>query len=362
MSEIPLPQGTTRYNSHSNRGRKKLVTLSAEERSQQMREAQRALRARKKDYLEDLEQEETKLILENVLLKQQVQTLLTAVPTTMNEVPCLNQNCEVLIQALQMQVSNLKLALINNASISNASTGKSAFIGSNTYFGLPEPDHGGISDWIIDTGDEMTTLESESKRSWPCAEELYGPIEIEPFKSRILALEPFRNHPKIANRIFDLLMRIAKTTETRSARSLLLKIIREHLRLVDRCGIIGRVQVIEIMAEYRLKYAKHAQHWHKMCAFSEYKPKQNPLLRENIPPRVVAFRDALKSIPSFAECQDTIDNMCDFWVADYEYNPQEFFNLNYMVHSLIIACTNIEDQRRFWFAFYIVRQSRHHEM
>ncbi|KAJ3106925.1 CSN-associated deubiquitinating enzyme Ubp12 [Physocladia obscura] len=364
MNQIPISQGkpTTRYNPHSNRGRKKSATVSVEGRRQQICDSQRALRARKQDYMLDLEKKVANLIHENVLLKQQVQLLSIAIPSTTAEVPCFNQNCAAIIQALQMQVVELQSSLSNATPLSHnsSSLGQNSSLDLDTYFGL---DNCGVSDWIIDSAHEIDSLESKSRRRiWPNCEELYGPVEVESFKSKIKAMEPFRYRPKVVDRTFDLYLRTSKATETRTARSLMLKIIRETLRLLDRCGIVERVQVIETIAEYRLKYTKHIRYWREMCAFSEHEPKRNQLLRENITPRVIAFRDALKSIPSLVEYHGMIDDMCDFWVAEYEYDPQEFFHLVYMVNSLAIACEDIKDSTKFWLSFFIVRQSRHNQM
>ncbi|KAJ3085263.1 hypothetical protein HK100_009109 [Physocladia obscura] len=76
---------------------------------------------------------------------------------------------------------------------------------------------------------------------WVSAEELYGPVDVEPFKRRMNALESLKDS-NVVNRSFDLFLALSGATETVTARTLQLKKIRarqtdEQMRSLGLFGI-----------------------------------------------------------------------------------------------------------------------------
>ncbi|KAJ3128348.1 hypothetical protein HK100_009220 [Physocladia obscura] len=368
---IPFPSNA-RYNPHSNRGRKKQSAESENRRTQQMREAQRALRARKQDYLLDLETRVKELAEENSLLKQQITTLQAATGTVSDSVPCFNANCVAQIQALQMQVLELQTALAGvNTPISLPVSGDSDWIGSfagsslSPVNNLDELNHPS-SDWIWDTGDEMAFTPGDHSSgkllSHPCAEELYGPIQIEPYKTQTKSLSSLKSS-KIVDRIFDLFVRQSRATDTRIARVLLLKSIREHMRLTDRCTVLDRVNFLEITANFQVKNSQHLMHFRNMCAPPDMPKSKIDVDTFQSMPHVGLFREALRAIPSLAGSFNVIDHLSEFWIKDdEEYDAEKFFQLNQILHSLSVLCVTVEDKKKFWMAFELVRTNKRKEV
>ncbi|KAJ3128353.1 hypothetical protein HK100_009225, partial [Physocladia obscura] len=210
----------SRYNPHSNRGRRKQATDPSGKRQLQMREAQRALRARKQEYILDLEQKVSTLTQENVFLKQQVQILSISVPST--SVPCFNQNCAAQIQALQLEILELQTAsFMNNknfatvpVAVSDQMTGTdSEFSGTGSSpsdatqksveginsNALKDPVFDSYSNWI----DEIEGTKLKKDKKWPSGEELYGPVDIEPFITRAKSIQSLKD-TRVLDRLFNL--------------------------------------------------------------------------------------------------------------------------------------------------------------
>ncbi|KAJ3106724.1 hypothetical protein HK100_003685 [Physocladia obscura] len=375
---IPFPSNA-RYNPHSNRGRKKQSIESENKRTQQMREAQRALRARKQDYLRDLESRVKELVEENSLLKLQMTKLQETIRNSPTDsVPCFNANCVAQIQALQMQILELQAALAAgvNTPTSIPISGDSEWIGSfagSSLNNLDEQNHAS-SDWIWDTGDEMAFTDQSSGKllSHPCAEELYGPMQFEPYKTQTKSLSSL-NSSKIVDRIFDLFIkspylpsrnkRQSRATDTRIARVILLKTIREHMRLTDRCSVLDRVNFLEITANFQVKNSQHLMHFRNLCAPPDIPKSKIDIDTFQSMPRVGLFREALRSIPSLADSFDIIDHLSEFWIKDNEeYDAERFFQLNQILHSLSVLCVTVEDKKKFWMAFELVRTNKRKEV
>ncbi|KAJ3128351.1 hypothetical protein HK100_009223 [Physocladia obscura] len=349
----------SRYNPYSNRGRRKQSGEASGKRQVQMRDAQRALRARKQEYILDLQKKNLNLTHQNILLQQQVQILSIAFPSASSTVPCFNQNCAAQIQALQLEVLELQTALLINNNDSTAlpaaSSGLAAGIKTDNWTIDIEPEvspndaaglesiintsNGTIADSPSNWIDEMENIALKQTRKWQSAEDLYGPVDVAPFIARAKLIKSFKN-TKIAERIFNLFA----------------------LRIFFRCPIVDRVLFVEIMSEYHIKYKLHNIRWREICAFEAQPPKIKRVLPETISPRIINFRNTLKQIPSFSNHHDIIDRMCEFWNSDDQYGPEEFYYLNYLVHSLMVACDTVEDHIKFWLAFFIVRQNKIQEM
>ncbi|KAJ3128352.1 hypothetical protein HK100_009224 [Physocladia obscura] len=371
-----------RYNPHSNRGRRKQIGDSSSGRNLQMRDAQRALRARKQEYLLSLEKKVSDVTRENVLLKQQLQ-ILSLVNPQMSQVavPCINQNCAAQIQALQLRVLELQAALMiksdnvtsmpaNSSDLMVGSEQSSPTttmcrqqsletVNSNNYIFVQDFNRAMVdspSAWIQEIG---TNKPATKYKIWQSAEELYGPVDAEPFIARAKLIKSVED-TKFVERIFNLLTKVSKATDTKTAQILHLKIIREQLRINRKFTIVDFVAFVEIMSEYHMKYKLHNIHWREMCAFEGPKPKIIKAKSEL--PRVTNFRNTLKEIPSFSNYHHVIEDMCDLWNSDNKYGPEELNYMKYLVHSLMIACETAEDHVKFKLAFFLVRQNKCLEM
>ncbi|KAJ3120254.1 hypothetical protein HK100_012887, partial [Physocladia obscura] len=313
-----------------------------------------ALRARKQSHILTLEQKVADLTHENVLLKQQIQLLSIAVPTTTEtapQVPCLNPNCIAQIQALQCHVLKLE------QSAGGKSSPRTDSIASRLESSGSDS---GNEDFIVFEN-------TDNNRNWGSAVQFYGPIDIEPFKNQLKNIASLRNS-KAPGRLFDLIEVVSKSTETREARRLMLKIIREHIRIQEKCNILDMVQYANIISEYRAKYKKHETHWREILAFEHHPVTNRNTVNTTspaaavIPQRVQMYRESLRKIPSLANYHEVIDDICRFFSSDEQYGEHEFFQLHFAIHSMMAACETVEDMRQFWLAFFIVRQSKRAEM
>ncbi|KAJ3199902.1 hypothetical protein HDU82_000068 [Entophlyctis luteolus] len=411
------PAGSAaRYNPHSNRGRRKQTGESSSLRAQQMRDAQRALRARKQNYLLDLESQNTMLLTENESLKQQLSQALgtSAVAgrlpeevldvngrdAILNSGACFNPNCLSQIENLQLQVLQLQsqlhllsmtvapaatahlveprdeapCRLLDNANTdySHSAYSISALIGETHSSAKSEcagSSSGSGDCWLLDTDQELDANASVPRIL--TAEDLYGPVTVEPYLSRIKALRSLSNF-KAADRLFDLFIvsfnRLCGTSNLRASRSLLLKHIREQMRIRDICHKADLFEFFKIFSEFQLANTKHDAHIGEICRAQILQTgTDNSSCAIHLgdladAKRVAAFRQYLQTIPQLAGAMNEIDYICAFWLKDGMCQDDEFYALNSMIHSLGLRCDTINDKARFWQAFEIVRDNRKKEI
>ncbi|KAJ3106635.1 hypothetical protein HK100_003709 [Physocladia obscura] len=185
------------YNPHSNRGRRKQISEATTTRQQQLRNAQRALRARKQDYILDLEERIDDLIRENKALKKQVERL------SARETPCLNENCTSQIQALQQKLSEMEL--LARSAVLNPPISMTVPIISERMVSLLTPPPVGLlnlnCDFVAD--ESIVSIIDANFSKWLSAEECYGPIDVEPFKAKMKLIESLKE-AGIVDRLFAL--------------------------------------------------------------------------------------------------------------------------------------------------------------
>ncbi|KAJ3199901.1 hypothetical protein HDU82_000067 [Entophlyctis luteolus] len=447
-STPPHAPAPARYNPHSNRGRKKQTGESSSLRAQQMRDAQRALRARKQDYLLDLESKVKVLTSENTQLKLQVQALQNeqrqqqqqqhhhhhqspaaavtlslpshpsldinnfdfSLPCLPNGMPCFNPTCMSQIETLQLQVLQLQAQLSmvmmpipplpSDVGVSHVAS--LSDLGVSPAVGIPAvSDHlhqqqqrqygdsmesqlqnhslsikssntpspfitrtddytpsNHSPDWLLDTDNEGDGGTGNGGASGaPSAEDLFGPTVFEPYLARMKALESLRN-VKAVDRSFELHVRQFRARDVRTCRSLLLKAIREQMRIHDNCSLADTRACIEIISEFSLVHKQHINHVRELCRSSTGVPKS--ILNIAIPrneTKVLLFRNRLRGIPSLAAAGDQIDMLCGFWLREGEFTDEEFFHFNHMMISLSSLCETIEDKMRFWMVLDFLRHN-----
>ncbi|KAJ3090940.1 hypothetical protein HK100_007311, partial [Physocladia obscura] len=342
MDETTTPPQTTTssYDPHSNRGRKQQVGDSENKRTQQMRAAQRALRARKQQYMHNLETKNKELVSEIADLKQQIKH----VTSNANNGPCFNVNCVAQIQALQIQVFQMQTTLdtVARATFSNAAAVATAAAGTtinknngNTFedvlFGTPGTlnylDDNSLSlDWIwaSATGQQRSAPGSPVQN----AEEAVGPIQIEPFKSEVKNLTSLKTQ-KVVDRLFDVALRQSKTTDAPLARYLLIRMLRENLRIQSRVSAAEKRQLLEIIAKFYFKNMRQFEHYRQLCILSNAPATKGSNYttvtdRATESAETAALRKTLRAIPSLANAEDyEIEDFLRAWESK-SHNDSEF--------------------------------------
>ncbi|KAJ3120253.1 hypothetical protein HK100_012886 [Physocladia obscura] len=217
--------GSKRYDPHNNRGRPKETDDSKNKRIQQMRNAQRTLRARKQEYLLQLEIKNKELLEENTSLKLELQM------SNMNSIfDCVNPRCVEKVSKLQAQIDRLSASFIGtptsltsvnkfspqvaqNAQESNISvfSNPTGLQTTNMFDDLfseilePVENDPSMFDRIWNFGSAThvaTGLPDLSPGFIKTAEETFGPLVIEPFKTEVKALSSIGDS-KIVDRLFD---------------------------------------------------------------------------------------------------------------------------------------------------------------
>ncbi|KAJ3118816.1 hypothetical protein HK100_000538 [Physocladia obscura] len=322
-------------------------------RAEQMRNAQRSLIARKKAHLADLESANLKLTAENAALKQALGFLSRK---SVNEIDCQNPECTAIIETLQHRVLQLRIAF--NPVRNNA---------ESLPLQISLKSEGTISPILANAPSackENLWLHNSAAKS---AQDIYGQMDVVPFKIKANRIEPLAG-TKILDRIFSLFELISRTSSTNIARIISLKIMRENIRLQQRCGVIDRVKFIDIFSEFHLKYQSHIMHWSWLCIQPCNQPNSKPpiiLDPQSAPLPVTLFREKLRAIPGLApHAFADIDELCGFWmrIAEESTAADEFFQYAFMMHRLLYQCGNCEDVGKFFLAFFSVRQSKHFEM
>ncbi|KAJ3089790.1 hypothetical protein HK100_007656, partial [Physocladia obscura] len=292
-----------KYEPHNGRGRKKLAELSPTARAQQMRDAQRALRARKFEYVTNLELKVSRLTEQVSVLQQQLLHYKAFAPrehlfSVTNLTPD-SDNSNV--SEVNDQIESGSSIDINPISIES--------VQSDT-----------VMRGISNSTDFLKTV-------WVSAEQLYGPVEIEPFKERMNALESLKDS-NVVNRSFDLFVALSRATETGVARTLQLKKIREHAKLMNKCGVLDSMKLAEIESEFEEKYFRYNARFREICANPNYDPMVDPIVGESkITRQVSNFRESLRKIPSLKKSFDKIDHFCYFWAIklDGKFSTDDMF-------------------------------------
>ncbi|KAI9328945.1 hypothetical protein BDR26DRAFT_873326 [Obelidium mucronatum] len=190
------------------------------------------------------------------------------------------------------------------------------------------------------------------------AEQLYGPMEVDSFKITVKSLPSFKYRQDFVDEYFDLIEQEAKVATPREARQLLVKIVKANSKVRKVCSVMDRMKCLELTAIFHERNLKQEIHFSKLCEPSErskQKVANRPLT--NMPPQVERFNLTVKSIPSFKDSFDLVDQLCSFWV--YECDSDDFFHMNYLLFQLEIISKDVEDRTKviqflyFFQALYI---------
>ncbi|KAJ3106560.1 hypothetical protein HK100_003715, partial [Physocladia obscura] len=439
-----LEMSTHVYDPHSNRGRRQQTEPSADRRTQQMREAQRALRARKQNYVRSLE--------EKVALLTRRLNSGNVLHSNFNnnnqyQYPCPNPSCATQIAALTALVSQLNntlaaVSLAHATTVNNTAPTVNTFLNSIVPANIPDDN---LSfDWLWDSDTTNTTtfattsnsassqniasspVSIGSKSSQPqaaripsidkCPQDVYGPIEIEPYRTETKSLPSLIDSSKVVDRIFDLVGKQSLTADIKDSRNLLLKMIRESIRMQERCSIPDRVKLTEIMAKFQMKNSKQLEHHRLICAQpllskngsdlhnhgnsasgsgldGEYlfgfndlgngtdehiitgahesnkatKATAADIVKVDVDPRILPhrlqiFRNTLQAIPSLKNFHNDIEIFLQLWMDGDQFDADSFFVFHLRMFNLLSKCEVLEDKIKFWVAFEILRNSKSKDM
>ncbi|KAJ3104005.1 hypothetical protein HK100_004117 [Physocladia obscura] len=311
------------YEPNNNRGRKKTLQQGQTKRVQQMRDAQRSLRARKQEYIINLENKVSRLSEENSYLKQELQRYRVL------------EKSELYFPINVAASFCVPIDILENG---------------NASFQLNETATTNCDDFL--------------NKVWVSAEELYGQIDVEPFKTRLNTLMSF-SESDVINQLFQSRVNLSRATETRAARNLQIKYLRDHSNLLKKCGIMDYVNLVELETEFNTKYSRHISRFQEICANPAYKLKiDHALAKQKMTTQLIAFRNALNDIPSLDKFYDLVDNYCYFWALYGLANigPDEFFSVGNMFSGIFNACKGFEDKKSFLFALSILRRHKLNEM
>ncbi|KAJ3115319.1 hypothetical protein HK100_001375 [Physocladia obscura] len=409
------------YNSRSGRGRRKLMTEPQTERQAYMREQQRAFRQRKQSYLEELEhrckdQEAEITVLRANLVASSSSLSSSASAASAREVTnnqslsctcdCAEQLTTLQLQnaQLQIQVQSLTMAALFAQSqcqrqeqrqrqqqqqrptnpiqiVQQPPVSKSpsppAFFKSDLLLQLSLPPPSSLDsdfDWLMDTGDEFENDDSIPDTpavQYPSAQQIYGLPQTEYYFKALKQIPSLSNGTKVVDRLHNLYLRLSSATETKAARSLLLRLMRENNRMFDLCTVVEKVQAVDLLAEFYTTNMKYDEYIHNILNPNQY---MTPVFPEEIPEllwqkRIQNFKAELKTIPSIIEAGDAVTDplikfVCNFWAhpAEYELTAEEFFEINNSCHSLLILMQNMQDRKKYFLTLEKMRQTTWREM
>ncbi|KAJ3287888.1 hypothetical protein HDU79_005358, partial [Rhizoclosmatium sp. JEL0117] len=288
------------YNPHSNRGRKKTNEDAPSRKAELNRNAQRALRDRKKQYVTDLE---TKVAELTAALKEaqsgttnpkplnlsQSQTQVQPTPQHIQELEALRKrNVELQIECQMFKHCTASAPILAHGCLSCAAERMKNAICTDQIVALERlvyelkasqqttiistppqpmqltdpflfdiqqsPFH--FSNSSLDGAMNLDFLleESEDKKT---SEQLYGPIEVESFIITIKALPSLKERGTFIDNYFELAVKETRITSQKAARKLLIEFVRRFKQLIDFTSIMDRHKLMEIFSIFHERNAKH---------------------------------------------------------------------------------------------------------
>ncbi|KAJ3085544.1 hypothetical protein HK100_009019, partial [Physocladia obscura] len=215
----------------------------------------------------------------------------------------------------------------------------------------------------------MTSSSFEQRCTMPSSEQLYGPALTDEFKNKLKCIKSLQTNTKVVDRMCDIYIRLTRTTDTKTARVLFLRMVREMNRLTDLCTVVERVEVIEIFSEFYTLNSIHDTHLHSLM--NRFQTIQEPIIPTNAEwsPKIQKFREDLRRIPSLVNLSPEaidplIDRMCLIWgySEKRDINPEEFFQMNNTCHGLLILMLNKEDRTKFFMSVELLKSALWREM
>ncbi|KAJ3099293.1 hypothetical protein HK100_004915 [Physocladia obscura] len=316
------------YNSQNKRGRRKLTTEPLSERRAYMREQQRTFRLRKQKYLEDLKQ---RCENQDVEIKSLRAHLLRALSPS---VPyCHSTGSSLLSEPMPPP----ETVLFDSSPETGSFSGSYNDGQTNIDFG----------DERNDSDDDERTNISETPQ-YPSAEQIFGPVQVNFFYNGLKHIPSLRNNSEVVDRLKNIFIKLTRATTTKSARRLLLHLLRAHDGLLKFCTVVECAQVIDLLAEF---FSATTDHDFDVIKETEW------------PSRLRHYKAKLKAIPSLVEAGDAIvdpiiDTLCNFFAQPVQpsITVEQFFQLNGKLHDLMTLMRCTDDRRKLISTAEVVRQ------
>ncbi|KAI9334761.1 hypothetical protein BDR26DRAFT_1009586 [Obelidium mucronatum] len=374
VAAAPFPPAPA-YNPHSGRGRKRTLDEPISKRSGQMREAQRAHRERKKNYLFDLERKAKEL----ETVKQRVSELELELAKTIHGVgakstlaPCIHcateqfktSLCMDQVKVLEKQVVDLKL---------EAEVWKARALGVAAHTPvLPIISSPSIGTFVLDQSPAASVSEGSMSmdsstfmnQSMVPSEQLFGPMDIESTR-RDLKLLPSLTGLTVADDIVNMAIAQTKVDHVGQVKRMFFNMIRLLNELFDSCSVLDRAKAAEIVAKCMQGNSHHLRYITNSWAglLQESSTPRQPCANKANSRGFNLLRSSLLSIPSLANAQDQIDEFCQIFThALEEQDPDGFFRVHVAISNLEALLVSVEERTRFFSAFEVAREGNRKDM
>ncbi|KAJ3088664.1 hypothetical protein HK100_007979 [Physocladia obscura] len=305
------------------------------------------------------------------------------IPMALNP-SCTNPNCAAIVLFLQLEVAQLRIQL-SAASAASASAVISGSqqqqysvmpmlsmvssvgnimpsvdsLGSGSLSSMVFPEHNFTTDFDWNT--ELEQLEQCQQQSTEnclqqtsmlllTAEEMYGPVDIEDFRTRLKNIPSICQFSSAVDQICFFFVEMTRTTDSKKIRTLLLKLIRISYSLMDLCSICDRIEAIRIITDS--PYVTHSLHIHNMCNIPENTMySTDAVVEAEWPWQVKNLKSALKIVVSSETknspitnriSEPVIDSMCQFFahLEQQKAKPDLFFIYKNILHILFVGAAN----------------------
>ncbi|KAJ3115320.1 hypothetical protein HK100_001376 [Physocladia obscura] len=371
---------TTIYTPRSGRGRQMVTTKPLTERHAYMREQQRTFRQRKQKYLEDLEllceqQQAEILILQSRLhlsaplllpAAPVVHPMTTAMPTSITVTtthPCAKPECKSRAANLEMLIRNLKG--------SQQQPTAEQLLPAESLLALAGTEDAQQNDCDGDSVSTPTATAGDSV-NLPSAEELYGLPVVQDIYDRLTRIPASHSGAKCIGRMKTIFFRLIRVIDKKTARSLILRMFREHNRLFEMCGVLERAQILELLAGFFMATKKHNEHVNQFLSarsVEECPPTFKEIPESKWPARIRQIKAEIKKVPSLIQVGDDLTDphinlLCNFWARpeNHELTSEEFFQLHSAGFSIISLIKNVEDMRQLLMTAEILRELSKREL
>ncbi|KAJ3116578.1 hypothetical protein HK100_001026 [Physocladia obscura] len=173
--------------------------------------------------------------------------------------------------------------------------------------------------------------------------QLYGPIDIEPYRTAFNDISSIKGNPLI-DQILDLFVEQAGATNKKKITKCLLGIVALRFALLDACSILDRARFLDAMDELTHQYNKYTTNMKKY--FKVKVPPHDSIDWQN--PRMTPFREQLRAVPSFSNAGNIIDDICVLYWSETKEDEREekLLSIVLLARKLENLCVNDEDRKR----------------
>ncbi|KAJ3345433.1 hypothetical protein HDU83_004093 [Entophlyctis luteolus] len=190
-----------------------------------------------------------------------------------------------------------------------------------------------------------------------CAEDLFGPIQVEPYKTELREIASVFSSDLVDD-FFGTYEAQARVKTVTAARELLVKGAREYVYLQAKCNLLEKVQLTTTMAKFFYRNRRQIKHHRLISAPFEIPKGLNQTPLEKFSPTQQAFRDKLLDIKSIAAIPEDIENLFNLMADLKTSSSTKFFSFHYLVFKVFGHCCSEEEAIKFWHSFEVMRQSK----